>query len=99
MGYKIERSVQAACEAVKVDVAVGHQVRAEIEFRMRKERPLFIHIEQLQDLVEETLMDINQARVALAYSKFRARRAALREAEMSDLNSGFLDASKTNPSA
>ena len=83
MGYKIERAVQAACEAVKVDVAIGHHVRAEIEFRMKKERPLFIHIEQLQDLVEETLMDINQPRVALAYGKFRARRAALRELEIS----------------
>jgi ribonucleoside-diphosphate reductase alpha chain len=83
MGYKIERAVQAACEAVKVDVAIGHQVRAEIEFRMKKERPLFIHIEQLQDLVEETLMDIGQARAALAYGKFRARRAALRELEIS----------------
>jgi ribonucleoside-diphosphate reductase alpha chain len=83
MGYKIERAVQAACEAVKVDVAIGHQVRAEIEFRMKKERPLFIHIEQLQDMVEETLMDIGQGKVALAYGKFRARRAALRELEIS----------------
>ncbi|NJK90635.1 MAG: ribonucleoside-diphosphate reductase subunit alpha [Blastochloris sp.] len=82
MGYKIELAVQAACAAAKADASVGQQVRAEIEFRMKKERPLFIHIEQLQDLVEETLMDINQPRVALAYGKYRAKRAALRDLEL-----------------
>ncbi|MDZ4788826.1 MAG: ribonucleoside-diphosphate reductase subunit alpha [Blastochloris sp.] len=82
MGYKIELAVQAACVEYKVDPAIGSQVRAEIEFRMKKDRPLFIHIEQLQDLVEETLMDINQPRVALAYGKYRAKRAALRELEV-----------------
>ena len=45
---------------------------------MRKERPSFIHIEQLQDLVEETLIEIGQPRVALVYGKYRARRAAER---------------------
>jgi ribonucleoside-diphosphate reductase alpha chain len=79
MGQKIEQAVNSACRAIGVQEPIGQQVRAEIEFRMRKERPLFIHIEQLQDLVEETLVEIGQARVALAYGKYRARQAALRE--------------------
>jgi ribonucleoside-diphosphate reductase alpha chain len=81
LGHKIESAVQAACAELGIDAPVGAQVRAEIEFRMRKERPLFIHIEQLQDMVEETLLEINQARVAIAYGKYRAKRAALREFE------------------
>lgn len=84
MGYKIELAVQAACQAVGADPSVGAQVRAEIEFRMKKERPLFIHIEQLQDLVEETLIDLGHGKVAVAYGKYRARRAALRELESTE---------------
>ncbi len=78
LGHKIARAVAAACFAEGQDEIIGRQVQAEIEFRMRKERPSFIHIEQLQDLVEETLIDIGHPRVALVYGKYRARRAAER---------------------
>ncbi len=78
LGHKIARAVAAACFAEGQEESIGRQVQAEIEFRMRKERPSFIHIEQLQDLVEETLIDIGQPRVALVYGKYRARRAAER---------------------
>ncbi len=78
LGHKIARAVAAACFAEGQEESIGRQVQAEIEFRMRKERPSFIHIEQLQDLVEETLIDIGHPRVALVYGKYRARRAAER---------------------
>ncbi len=80
IGHKIEKAVDAACIAAGHD-PVGKQIRAEVEFKMKKERPLFIHIEQLQDLVESLLIELNYGRVALAYGKYRARRAALREVE------------------
>ena len=38
--------------------------------------PRFIHIEELQDMVESFLIELNYGRVALAYGKHRARRAA-----------------------
>ncbi|MHA3770665.1 ribonucleoside-diphosphate reductase subunit alpha [Verrucomicrobiota bacterium sgz303538] len=82
LGHKIEQAVQAACAAVGADEAIGRQVRAEVEFRLKKERSLFIHVEQLQDLVEETLIDLGHSKVALAYAKYRARRAVLRETEV-----------------
>jgi len=88
LGHKIECAVQAACTELGIEAPVGAQVRAEIEFRMRKERPLFIHIEQLQDLVEDTLVEINQPRVAIAYGKYRAKRAARREFQAEQ---GFTD--------
>ncbi|MEI6873390.1 MAG: ATP cone domain-containing protein, partial [Verrucomicrobiota bacterium] len=79
LGHKIERAVAAACASVQADEAIGRQVRAEIEFKVRRENPSFVHIEQLQDLVEDTLMELGHNRVALAYGKYRAKRAALRE--------------------
>ncbi len=81
IGYKIAAAVRAASEATGGDPAVGEQVQAEIEYRLARERPLFIHIEQLQDLVEETLIEVGHGKIALAYAKYRARRAALREVQ------------------
>jgi ribonucleoside-diphosphate reductase alpha chain len=80
LGHKIEKAVDMACAAIDHE-PVGKQIQAEVEFRMRKERPLFIHIEQLQDYVESLLIELNYGHVALAYGKYRARRAALREHE------------------
>ena len=77
LGHKVEKAVDAACAAVGQE-PIGKQIQAEVEFKMKKERPLFIHIEQLQDLVENLLIELNYSRVALAYGKYRARRAALR---------------------
>ncbi len=79
LGHKIAKAVAAACFVEGQDEEIGRQVQAEIEYRMRRERPSFIHIEQLQDMVEETLIDLGHARVALAYGKYRAKRAAERE--------------------
>jgi ribonucleoside-diphosphate reductase alpha chain len=80
MGRKIETAVDAACAAIG-HAPVGKELQADVEFRVKKECPLFIHIEQLQDLVESVLVELNYGQVALAYAKYRARRAVLREIE------------------
>src|SRR4051794_16163067 len=69
-GHKIAQAVRAAALAAGSDPSIGEQVQAEIEFRLKRERPLFIHIEQLQDLVEETLMELGHGKVALTYAKY-----------------------------
>ncbi len=92
LGHKIVHAVDAACATLGISEPVGAQVSAEIEFRLKRERPVFLHIEHLQDLVEETLIEIGHARVALAYAKYRAKRAALREAHAEE------EAHKTNES-
>jgi ribonucleoside-diphosphate reductase alpha chain len=79
LGHKIAKAVAAACFVEGQEESIGLQVQAEIEYRMRRERPSFVHIEQLQDMVEETLIEIGHAKVALAYGKYRAKRAAERE--------------------
>jgi ribonucleoside-diphosphate reductase alpha chain len=80
IGNKIEKAVDAACVAAGHE-PIGKQIQAEVEFKMKKERPLFIHIEQLQDQVENLLIELGYGRVALAYGKYRARRAAMRDIE------------------
>ena len=71
IGHKIEKAVDSACTAIGHE-PVGKQIQAEVEFRMKKERPLFIHIEQLQDLVEDLLIELGYGHVALAYGNYRA---------------------------
>ena len=79
LGHKITLAVDAASSSLGLKEPVGAQLRTEIEFRLIRQRPIYLHIEQLQDLVEETLIDIGHARVALVYAKYRAKRAAIRE--------------------
>jgi ribonucleoside-diphosphate reductase alpha chain len=79
LGHKIARAVAAACVTDGQGELIGRQVQADIEFRMRRERPVFVHIEHLQDLVEETLIEIGHPKIALAYGKYRQKRATERE--------------------
>ncbi len=79
LGHKIARAVSAACFVEGQDEDIGRQVQAEIEFRLRRDRPSFVHIEEIQDMVEETLIELGHPKVALAYGKYRAKRATERE--------------------
>lgn len=88
-GNKIERAVNAACTELGHE-PVGKLIQNAIEARMKNERPHFIHIEQLQDMVENYLIDLNYGRVGLAYGKHRARRAVLRELEAQTAAEGDL---------
>jgi ribonucleoside-diphosphate reductase alpha chain len=80
IGYKIEKAVDLACAAIDHE-PVGKQIQAEVEFRMKKERPLFIHIEQLQDMVQDLLIELGYARVAVGYATYRGRRSERRVIE------------------
>jgi ribonucleoside-diphosphate reductase alpha chain len=80
IGHKIEKAVDLACGAIGHE-PVGKRITAEVEYRMKKERPLFIHIEQLQDMVLNLLIELGYAHVAIAYSNYRVRRSVLREVD------------------
>ena len=77
IGHKIEKAVDLACAAIDQE-PIGKQIQAEVEFRMKKEQPLFIHIEQLQDLVQDLLIELGYARVAVTYARYRGERTAHR---------------------
>ncbi len=79
-GTKIEKAVNGACAELGHE-PVGKLIQMHIEAYVKNERSRFIHIEQLQDMVENFLIELNYGKVALAYGKHRARRAALREME------------------
>lgn len=81
LGHKIEKAVNGACAEIGHE-PIGREVQREVELYMKRSRPLFIHIEELQDLVENILIDLNYSKVALAYGKYRAHRTALREVEL-----------------
>jgi ribonucleoside-diphosphate reductase alpha chain len=80
LGHKIEKAVDMACVAIDHE-PIGKQIQAEVEFRMRKERPLFIHIEQLQDMVQDLLLELGYGHVAVAYARYRGERSAHRVIE------------------
>src|SRR5260370_9287784 len=80
LGHKIEKAVDAACSSVD-HAAAGQQIRTEVKIRIRREHPLFVHIEEVQVLVETTLLELGHGQAALAYVKYRPRRAPLREVE------------------
>lgn len=79
LGHKITSAVDAAAESLGTSPGIGSQVRAKVEYRLGQEQPIFLHIEHLQDIVEETLIEIGHPHIALSYAKYRAKRAAHRE--------------------
>jgi len=85
-GNKIEKAVNAACVEIGLE-PIGKLIQEEIENQIKNEYAKFIHIEQLQDMVEKFLIDLNHGKVAVAYGKHRARRQALRELETNQISS------------
>jgi ribonucleoside-diphosphate reductase alpha chain len=96
MGHKIEQAVQRACAAAREGDTVCRAVRLRIEQRLQTAAPHLIHVEQIQDLVEESLLELGKPQIALAYAKYRARRAALREMKQPEPAPGGL-AELTSP--
>lgn len=81
-GDKIEDAVQRACVIVAEPANhLPEQLRAEVEFRLRKDKPSLLHHEDLCALVEDLLIELGHPKVALAHARERARRIALREVE------------------
>jgi ribonucleoside-diphosphate reductase alpha chain len=83
-GDKIEDAVLRACGiAAETANHLPGQLRAEVEFRLRKDKPSLLHHEDLCALVEDLLIELGYPKVALAHARERARRIALREVEAS----------------
>jgi ribonucleoside-diphosphate reductase alpha chain len=81
-GDKLADAVQRACLLAAEPVGtLPEQLRAEVEFRLREDRPSLIHHEDLCALVEDLLIELGHPKVALAHARERARRIALREVE------------------
>ncbi len=76
---KIEGAVCKAFVSTENDASHAHAIAEALTLRMINEGMQFIHIEQVQDLVEEELMRRGHYKVAKAYIQYRALRSHERE--------------------
>jgi len=78
---KIESAVSQAFLSLQLDPSPALDVTNAISDTITEDGVSFIHIEDLQDKVQEELMRQGHFKVAEAYILYRAHRALLREAE------------------
>lgn len=78
---KIESAVSQAFLSLQLDPSAAVDVSNAISSTITEDGVSFIHIEDLQDKVQEELMRQGHFKVAEAYILYRAHRSLLREAE------------------
>ena len=81
MPEKIETAIRKAFIAQKLDSGPAVALAEIVVGRVLKTAKDLIHIEEIQDVVERTLMKAGHHRVARAYISYRAARAAIRQVE------------------
>ncbi|MDX2082177.1 MAG: ribonucleoside-diphosphate reductase subunit alpha [Terrimicrobiaceae bacterium] len=80
---KIETAVRKAFLSVKENADAAGAIARSVTERVRERDQAFVHIEDVQDLVQEELMRHGYYKVAESYILYRAQRARLREDEAS----------------
>jgi len=76
---KIEIAIRKACLSVKEDPEAALEVARSVTNRIRTGEEAFVHIEHVQDLVQEELMRHGYFKVAESYILYRAHRSRVRE--------------------
>lgn len=76
---KIEVAVRKAFLSLYMDSQPAIEVAAAVGKKVEGLNQAFVHIEDVQDLVQETLMQLGYFKVAEAYILYRAHQARLRE--------------------
>jgi ribonucleoside-diphosphate reductase alpha chain len=76
---KVEIAVRKTFLSLQRDSAPAIAITRAVSERVRSSKQSFIHIEEIQDMVQEELMKSGHYKVAEAYILFRAQRAAARE--------------------
>ena len=91
-GEKIRVAISKACHAVGEDGETVSKATSlalkKISERMKGRIPT---VEQIQDIVEESLVEINKPKIAKAYILYREKRKEAREEKMKILNKDVLD--------
>ncbi|PQJ28812.1 ribonucleoside-diphosphate reductase subunit alpha [Rubritalea profundi] len=75
---KIENAVRQAFLTMKLDASPASAVAHAVTNRVRTEEKAFIHIEDVQDIVQEELMRAGHFKIAAHYVLYRAERTASR---------------------
>jgi ribonucleoside-diphosphate reductase alpha chain len=81
---KIEVAIRKAFLAQQMDATPAVEVAREVTARVRKLGQAFVHIEEVQDFVQESLMKCGHYKVAESYILYRAHRRRLRELEAAE---------------
>jgi ribonucleoside-diphosphate reductase alpha chain len=81
---KIEIAVRKAFLSLEVDSAPAPDISHAITQRVLDSNQAFVRIEEVQDMVQEELMRAGFYKVAEHYILYRARRAQMREQEISE---------------
>ncbi|MDR2735224.1 MAG: ribonucleoside-diphosphate reductase subunit alpha [Puniceicoccales bacterium] len=79
--FKVEHAVRRAFLAQCCDPAPSRVISENVTERVISSGMKFIHIEQVQDLVQEELMKSGNFKIAEAYILYRAERAKLRNGD------------------
>lgn len=90
---KIEVAVRKAFLSLEMDSEAAVKVAQVVAGEVKKSKQAFIDIEDVQDLVQETLMRLGHFKVAEAYILYRASRAEKRRIDKSALPSESLQES------
>ncbi len=77
---KVEIAVRKTFLSLQRDSAPAVGITQAVAARVHSSKQSFVHIEEIQDMVQEELMKAGHYKVAAAYILFRAERAAAREA-------------------
>jgi ribonucleoside-diphosphate reductase alpha chain len=78
--HKVEIAVRKTFLSLQTDSAPAVAITQAVSARVHSSKQSFVHIEEVQDIVQEELMKAGHYKVAAAYILFRAERAAAREA-------------------
>ncbi|HVW22625.1 MAG TPA: ribonucleoside-diphosphate reductase subunit alpha [Opitutaceae bacterium] len=77
---KVEIAIRKTFLSLQRDSAPAVAITKTVAARVEASRQAFVHIEEIQDMVQEELMKAGHFKVAEAYILFRAERAAARAA-------------------
>ena len=81
---KVEIAVRKTFLSLERDSAPAVAITKTVSARAHATKQSFVHIEEIQDMVQEELMKAGHYKVAEAYILFRAQRTAAREAGQTD---------------
>ena len=88
---KLEIAIRKAFLSEKMDADPAVDISRTLSIRLRDEGRQIIHIEELQDLVQEELMKAGHYKVAASYILYRAHRAEVRKLSEEDTRKEAID--------
>ncbi|HEY3756881.1 MAG TPA: ribonucleoside-diphosphate reductase subunit alpha [Opitutaceae bacterium] len=83
---KVEIAIRKTFLSLQRDSAPAVRITRAVADRVNGSKQVFVHIEEIQDMVQEELMKSGHYKVAEAYILFRAERKAAREAGNGDID-------------